>query len=141
MRSAPTEQDHPDRAVRPNSKGRHVVKSQMSNLVGIFLVLDSTDHEHYRTGYIAAAVGNIQFDKGKSPWSDAYSFLSMIRRRLRAAFSGPEPAAPGTLASRTVLTRLCPRGPARTEEPFFEGDPVHNPRAVLGLYAARPAAP
>jgi hypothetical protein len=65
----------------------------------------------------------------------------MIRRRLRAAFGGPEPAAPaGTLASRTVLTRLCPRGPARTEEPFFEGDPVHNPRAVLALDAAIGAA-
>ena len=24
----------------------------------MFLTLDSTDHEHYRTGYIAAAVGN-----------------------------------------------------------------------------------
>jgi hypothetical protein len=70
MRSAPTEQDHPDRAVRPNSKGRHVMKSQMPNLVGMFLVLDSTDHEHYRTGYIAAAVGNcylIQFDKAEDP--------------------------------------------------------------------------
>jgi hypothetical protein len=42
------------------------MKSQHSNLVGMFLVLDSTDHEHYRTGHIAAAVGNcylIQFDK------------------------------------------------------------------------------
>jgi hypothetical protein len=65
----------------------------------------------------------------------------MIRRRLRAAFGGPEPAAPaGTLASRTVLTRLCPRGPGRTEEPFFEGNPVHNPRAVLALDAATGAA-
>lgn len=34
------------------------MKSQQSDLVGMFLVLDSTDHEHYRTGYIAAAVGN-----------------------------------------------------------------------------------
>ncbi len=35
-------------------------------LVGMFLVLESTGHEHYRTGHIAAAVGNcylIQFDK------------------------------------------------------------------------------
>ncbi len=43
------------------------MKSQQSNLVGMFLVLDSTDHEHYRIGYIAAAaVGNcylIQFDE------------------------------------------------------------------------------
>jgi len=34
--------------------------------VGMFLVLESTGHEHYRTGHIAAAVGNcylIQFDK------------------------------------------------------------------------------
>ena len=46
------------------------MKSQTSNLVGMFLVLDSTDHEHYRTGYIAAAVGNcylIQFDKAEDP--------------------------------------------------------------------------
>ncbi len=42
------------------------MKSQRSNLVGMYLVLDSTDHEHYRIGYIAAAVGNcylIQFDE------------------------------------------------------------------------------
>ncbi len=47
-------------------KGRHIMKSQQPDLVGTFLVLDSTDHEHYRIGYIAAAVGNcylIQFDK------------------------------------------------------------------------------
>ena len=47
-------------------KGRHIMKSQQPDLVGMFLVLDSTDHEHYRIGYIAAAVGNcylIQFDK------------------------------------------------------------------------------
>jgi hypothetical protein len=37
-----------------------------ADLVGMFLVLDTTDHEHYRVGHIAAAVGNcylIQFDK------------------------------------------------------------------------------
>ena len=42
------------------------MKHQHSDLVGMFLVLDSTDHEHYRTGEITAAVGNcflIQFDK------------------------------------------------------------------------------
>jgi hypothetical protein len=41
---------------------------QQSDLVGMFLVLDSADHEHYRTGHIAAAVGDsylIQFDKTK----------------------------------------------------------------------------
>ena len=35
-------------------------------IVGMFLVLDTTDHEQYRTGHIVAAVGNcylIQFDK------------------------------------------------------------------------------
>ena len=39
-------------------------------LVGMFLVLESTGHEHYRAGYIAAAVGNcylIQFDKVEEP--------------------------------------------------------------------------
>ena len=42
------------------------MKDHQSNLVGMFLVLETTDHEHYRTGHIAAAVGNcylIQFDK------------------------------------------------------------------------------
>ena len=42
------------------------MKDHQSNLVGMFLVLEATDHEHYRTGHIAAAVGNcylIQFDK------------------------------------------------------------------------------
>jgi hypothetical protein len=37
-----------------------------TNLVGMFLVLDTTDHEYYRTGEIVAAVGNcylIQFDQ------------------------------------------------------------------------------
>ena len=37
-----------------------------ADLIGMFLVLDTTDHEHYRIGHIAAAVGNcylIQFDK------------------------------------------------------------------------------
>jgi hypothetical protein len=37
-----------------------------ADLIGMSLVLDTTDHEHYRIGRIAAAVGNcylIQFDK------------------------------------------------------------------------------
>ena len=41
------------------------MKDRHSDLVGMFLVLDSTDHEHYRTGQIVAAVGHcylIQFD-------------------------------------------------------------------------------
>jgi hypothetical protein len=36
----------------------------------MFLVLEATDHEHYRTGYIAAAVGNcylIEFDNMEDP--------------------------------------------------------------------------
>ncbi len=35
-------------------------------IVGMFLVLDSADHEHFGTGEIVAAVGNcylIQFDR------------------------------------------------------------------------------
>ena len=42
------------------------MKDHQSNLVGTFLVLEATDHEHYCTGHIAAAVANcylIQFDK------------------------------------------------------------------------------
>ena len=42
------------------------MKGQQSDLVGMFLILDSVDHEHYRTGHIAAAVGDcylLQFDK------------------------------------------------------------------------------
>ena len=31
------------------------MKDHQSNLVGMFLVLEATDHEHYRTGHIAAA--------------------------------------------------------------------------------------
>jgi hypothetical protein len=44
------------------------MKDQQSHLVGMFLVLTSTDHEHYSIGHIAAAVGDcylIQFDKLK----------------------------------------------------------------------------
>jgi hypothetical protein len=42
------------------------MKSHHSDLVGLFLVLDSPDHEHFRTGQIVAAAGDcylIQFDK------------------------------------------------------------------------------
>ena len=42
------------------------MKKQPPDLAGMFLVLDSTDHEHYRTGQIVGAVGDcylIQFDK------------------------------------------------------------------------------
>jgi hypothetical protein len=42
------------------------MKDHQSNFVGMFLVLEATDHEHYRTGHFAAAVGScylIQFDK------------------------------------------------------------------------------
>jgi hypothetical protein len=42
------------------------MKSPQSDLVGLFLDLDSVDHEHYRTGEIVAAVGNcflVQFDQ------------------------------------------------------------------------------
>jgi hypothetical protein len=41
----------------------HVVTD---TIVGMFLVLDSTDHEHYRTGQIVGTFGDcylIQFDK------------------------------------------------------------------------------
>ncbi len=37
-----------------------------ADFAGMFLVLDNTDHQHYRTGQIVAVVGNcylIQFDK------------------------------------------------------------------------------
>ena len=45
------------------------MKDQDSQLVGMFLVLTSTDHEHYRVGHIAAAVGDcylVQFDALKA---------------------------------------------------------------------------
>jgi hypothetical protein len=45
------------------------MKDLQPDLVGLFLVLDSTDHEHYRTGQVVAAIGNcflIQFDKLKA---------------------------------------------------------------------------
>jgi hypothetical protein len=41
------------------------MKNHQSDLVGLFLILDSSDHEHYRTGAIVAAVGDcflVQFD-------------------------------------------------------------------------------
>jgi hypothetical protein len=41
------------------------MNSPHSNLVGMFLILNSTDHEHYRTGQITATVGDcylVQFD-------------------------------------------------------------------------------
>jgi hypothetical protein len=87
MRSAPTEQDHPDRAVRPNSKGRHVVKSQMSNLVGMFLVLDSTDHEHIELAISPPQLATVTSFSSTKPktrrndrcrqWSCTHSMSSM----------------------------------------------------------------
>jgi len=44
-------------------KEQNVMKD---HLVGMLLVVESTGHEHYRTGHIAAAVGDcylVQFDK------------------------------------------------------------------------------
>jgi len=41
------------------------MKNHQSDLVGLFLILDSPDHEHYRTGAIVADVGDcflVQFD-------------------------------------------------------------------------------
>jgi hypothetical protein len=43
-----------------------MMKNKQSDLIGLFLILDSTDHDHYRTGQITAAVGDcylIQFDQ------------------------------------------------------------------------------
>jgi len=48
------------------SNQRPAPHAVVDTIVGMFLVLDSTDHEHYRTGQIVGAVGNcylIQFDK------------------------------------------------------------------------------
>ena len=51
----------------------------------MFLVLNTTDHEHYRTGQIVAAVGNcylIQFDKleeGQLP-TEATTTLRVAKR-------------------------------------------------------------
>jgi hypothetical protein len=61
-----------------------------SNLVGLFLVLDSSDHESCRTGQIVAAVGNgylIQFDK------------------VEAAGDGPP--LPTELHTLEELSRIC----------------------------------
>jgi hypothetical protein len=46
----------------------------------------------------------------------------------------------GVFGSGLIFVSLCPRGPGRTEEPFLEGDPAHNARAVFGLDAATAAA-
>ena len=46
--------------------GKRQTHAGADTIVGMFLMLDTTDHEHYRTGHIVAAVGNcylIQFDK------------------------------------------------------------------------------
>jgi hypothetical protein len=57
----------PERAAQ--EKGTKALSKQAADtIVGLFLTLDSADHEHYRTGEIIAAVGNcylIQFDKGE----------------------------------------------------------------------------
>ena len=47
---------------------------------------------------------------------------------------------PRVLGSGLIFVSLCPRGPGRTEEPFFEGDPVHDPPAVPRLDVAARAA-
>src|SRR5689334_7005576 len=62
--------DSRDRLVRSGvqflSNKRPVPHAVTDTIVGLFLVLDSTDHEHYRTGQIVGTFGNcylIQFDK------------------------------------------------------------------------------
>ncbi len=45
-----------------------MVKGRHSNVIGLFLVLQSLDHDNYRTGQIVAAAGDcylIQFDNVK----------------------------------------------------------------------------
>src|SRR6266478_6391806 len=58
----------------------------------MFLVVESTGHEHYRTGHIAAAVGNcylIQFDKMEGseapplPPMELYTLEELSRTRWR----------------------------------------------------------
>jgi hypothetical protein len=50
---------HADQPVKKlHSKRHHIMKDQQSHLVGMFLVLTSTDHEHFRVGHIAAAGGD-----------------------------------------------------------------------------------
>jgi hypothetical protein len=42
------------------------MNNRESGLVGMFLILNSADHEHYRTGQITVAVGDcylVQFDR------------------------------------------------------------------------------
>ena len=60
------------------------MKDHQSNLVGMFLVLESTGHEHYRAGYIAAAVGNcdlIRFEKVEEPEDHPLPPHGVVRSR------------------------------------------------------------
>jgi hypothetical protein len=77
-------------------------------LVGMFLVVESTGHEHYRTGHIAAAVGNcylIQFDKMEEseapplPPMELYTLeeLSRTCEDLRIVWHGYRNVADGHL--------------------------------------------
>ena len=57
-------------------------------LVGMFLVVESTGHEHYRTGHIAAAVGNcylIQFDKMEESEAPPLPPMELYRTRGRVS--------------------------------------------------------
>ena len=68
-----------------------------ADFAGMFLVLDNTDHQHYRTGQIVAVVGNcylIQFDKSDEK----------IRCRRWSYTRSKNSAGYARIAGRSLLT-------------------------------------
>jgi len=61
-------------------------------------------------------------------------------RNEQPAFMTSTQASTARIWVGAYFCLTVPAGTGRTEEPFFEGDPVHNPRAVLALDAATGAA-
>jgi hypothetical protein len=95
-------------------------------------------------GRVARVEGEVQTRTGALPTARR---RSPLRHRMgparneQPAFRPSVTSVPiGVFGSGLIFVSLCPRGPGRTEEPFLEGDPAHNARAVLGLDAATAAA-
>ena len=84
------------------------VKSPHFNLVGMFLILNSVDHEHYRTGQIIGAV---------APAPLQVWVVGMERRQPGQDLEGSLPGGP-RFVHPPVILRLPPQAPASIRQTF-----------------------
>jgi hypothetical protein len=112
--------------VRPHRQGRQIMEKLRSDLVGMFLVLNSPDHEHYRTGHIAVAVGNCYLIE--------FRFEKQKRLALRLKFT------------EQFCAQIGDAAPKSSDVQAFRADPLTQPHDAgvsgpVGSQIARRAAP